>query len=149
MQVSVIGGGLCSEEVARLARELGRKIAERGHVLICGGRSGVMEAACQGARMAGGIAVGILPGSRDDANPYLDVMIDTGMGIARNAIVARSGDVVVALPGGVGTLSEIAIALKMGRTVISLDSWDVPGVMAAASVEEAVYMIESVCGSNR
>jgi uncharacterized protein (TIGR00725 family) len=100
-----------------------------------------MEAACSGAMKAGGITVGILPGERDLANPYLKIIIDTGMGHARNAIVVKSSDVVVALPGEYGTLSEMALALKMGRRVINLGGWDLPGAERAGTVKEAIEML--------
>jgi len=125
MFVAVIGSASCREEVAALAREVGQEIARRGAVLVCGGRGGVMEAACQGAKAMGGITVGILPGTeRREANPYVDVPIVTGLGEARNAIVVHTADAVVAVSGGYGTLSEIGLALKMGRPVVGLGTWE-------------------------
>jgi uncharacterized protein (TIGR00725 family) len=124
MFVAVIGSASCDEGVAALARDVGREIARQGAVLVCGGRGGVMEAACQGAKAVGGTTVGILPGSdRREANPYVDVPIATGLGEARNAIVVRTADAVVAISGGYGTLSEIGLALKMGRPVVGLGTW--------------------------
>ncbi|MGQ9599595.1 MAG: TIGR00725 family protein [Anaerolineae bacterium] len=123
--VAVIGAASCDERVAALAREVGQEIAKRGAVLVCGGRGGVMEAACQGAKAEGGMTVGILPGTdRREANPYVDVPIATGLGEARNAILVRTANVVIAISGGYGTLSEIGLALKMGRPVIGLDTWE-------------------------
>ncbi len=120
-QIAVIGSAQAPEAVLRLARELGAEIARRGHVLVCGGRGGVMEAACRGAHEEGGLTVGILPGEDpDEANPYVRVRVPTGMGEARNALVVRAGDAVVAVAGGWGTLSEIALASKMGKPVIGL-----------------------------
>ena len=142
MQVAVIGAGLCEEKVSRLARDVGMRIAKRGHILITGGLGGVMEAASQGAKEAGGIVVGILPGERDSANPYVDVAVATGMGHARNAIVVRSSDVVIALPGSYGTLSEIALALKMNRPVVDMSGWNVDGTIEAKDPEEAVKLAE-------
>jgi len=108
-------------------------------VLVCGGLGGVMEAACRGARDAGGRTVGILPGAdRSAANRFVDVAIPTGLGEARNALVVRSADALVAVGGGYGTLSEIALALKAGKPVVGLDSWDIDGIEAAATPEEAV-----------
>ena len=109
--IGVIGDGKCSEEVARAAYEVGRGIGKRGAILICGGRGGVMEAAARGAKSAGGLTVGILPGiSQQEANPYIDIAIATGMGEARNVIIARSCGALIAVEGMYGTLSEIALA---------------------------------------
>jgi uncharacterized protein (TIGR00725 family) len=125
LYISVIGQAVAQERHLELAYAVGEEIARRGHVLVCGGLSGVMEAASQGAREAGGVAVGILPGAdRSRANRWLSVSIPTDMGHARNAIVALSGDAIIAICGGYGTLSEIAFGLKMGKPVIGLDSWD-------------------------
>ena len=125
MFVAVIGSASCGPEVAALAREVGREIARRGAGLVCGGRGGVMRAACQGAKEEGGLTVGILPGVvRGEANPYVDVPVVTGLGEARNAIVVRTADTVIAVSGGYGTLSEIGLALKMGRPVVGLGTWD-------------------------
>ncbi len=123
--VAVIGSASCGGEVAALAEAVGREIAGRGAVLVCGGRGGVMEAACRGARAAGGLTVGILPGSdRAEANAYVDVAVATGLGEARNAVVVGTADAVVAVRGGYGTLSEIGLALKMGRPVVGLGTWE-------------------------
>jgi len=140
--VAVVGAGDYEEKRCELARELGRKIAERGHVLITGGLGGVMEAASEGAKKAGGVTVGILPGEKETANSYVNVAIGTGMGHGRNAIIVRSSDVVIALPGLYGTLSEIALALKMGKLVIDLGDWNVDGMQKAASPEEAMKIAE-------
>jgi hypothetical protein len=122
--VAVIGSASTDPEIAALAEEVGREIGRRGAILVCGGRGGVMEAACRGAKAAGGTTVGILPGTdRREANPYIDIAIVTGMGEARNAIVVRSADAVIAVSGGHGTLSEIGLALKMGRPVVGLRTW--------------------------
>jgi uncharacterized protein (TIGR00725 family) len=118
---------------------VGRLLAQRGAVLVCGGLGGTMEAACRGAKQAGGTTVGLLPGgSRSDANPFVDVAIPTGLGEARNALVVRAADVVVAVGGGYGTLSEIALALKAGKRVVGLGSWEIDGVVAADGPEAAV-----------
>ncbi len=125
MYVAVIGSASCSAEVAAQAEAVGREIARRGAVLVCGGRGGAMEAACRGAKAEGGTTVGILPGAdRGEANRYVDIAITTGLGEARNAIVVRTADAVVAVSGGYGTLSEIGLALKMGRPVVGLDTWE-------------------------
>lgn len=141
MQIAVVGGGECSLHVREVAEELGRLLAEEGHTLLCGGLGGVMEAACRGSAEAGGTVVGILPGERGDANPHVGIKIATGMGHARNAIIVRSSDAVIALPGGYGTLSEIALALKMNRPVISLESWDIAGTMKARDPREAIEIL--------
>ncbi len=146
--IGVIGSGEADPEVLQLAREVGQEIARRGAVLVCGGRGGVMEAAARGAQEAGGTTVGILPGtSRSEGNPYLTVSIVTGMGEARNAIVVRSSDAVIAVAGGCGTLSEIGLALKMGVPVVGLRTWRLGSpctgqdpVIRAASPAEAVAL---------
>lgn len=141
MQIAVVGGGDCSPRVREMAEELGRLLAEGGHILLCGGLRGVMEAACKGAAEAGGTVVGILPGEKGDANPYVGIRVATGMSHARNAIIVRSSDAVIALPGEYGTLSEIALALKMNKTVISLESWDIAGTMKAKDPREAIELL--------
>jgi uncharacterized protein (TIGR00725 family) len=134
--VAVIGPG---DEPIVAAAEVGRLLAERGAVLVCGGLGGVMEAACRGAKEAGGLTVGILPGSdRAEANPFVDVVVPTGLGEARNALVVGAAEVVVAIGGGYGTLSEVALALKAGKRVIGLGTWEIEGVTAAEGPEAAV-----------
>jgi uncharacterized protein (TIGR00725 family) len=134
--VAVIGPG---DEPTVAAAEVGRLLAEHGAVLVCGGRAGAMEAACRGAKVAGGLTVGILPGSdRSEANPFVDVVLPTGLGEARNALVVGAADVVIAVGGGHGTLSEIALALKAGKRVIGLGTWEIEGVTAVEGPEAAV-----------
>jgi uncharacterized protein (TIGR00725 family) len=121
------------------AEEVGRLVAEAGAVVVCGGLGGVMEAACRGAKRAGGTTVGILPGAdRAAANRYVDVALPTGLGEARNALVVRAADVLVAVGGSHGTLSEIALALKAGKRVIGLDTWAIEGVEPADDPGAAV-----------
>lgn len=109
---------------------------------MCGGLGGVMEAACRGAKDAGGTTVGILPGTdRAAANPFVDVAVATGLGEARNALVVRAADAVIAIGGGYGTLSEIALALKAGKRVVGLETWDVEGVEVADAPEAAVEAV--------
>ena len=123
--IAVIGPSRATPDIAEAAFRVGALIARGGAILVCGGGGGAMEAACRGARSAGGTTVGILPGpTREDANPFVDVAIPTGMGEARNALVVRAADAVIAIGGGVGTLSEIGLALKMGRPVVGLGTWD-------------------------
>jgi hypothetical protein len=137
----VVGTSRPSAEEGALAEAVGRAIAESGAILVCGGLGGVMEAACRGARGAGGLTVGILP-TEDaaDANPYVDVPIATGIGEARNAIVARAPDALIAVGGGYGTLSEIALALKGGKRVVGLRAPKVEGILLARGAEEAVAL---------
>ena len=139
-QVGVIGAGTCTPEEAQAAYIVGQEIARRGAVLVCGGLGGVMEAACQGSKDVGGTTVGIVPTSRkEDANPYVDIAIVTNMGHARNAIVVSSSDILIAVAGEYGTLCEIALGLKMGKTVVSLaGGWDIEGVVTAKSPGLAV-----------
>lgn len=123
--IAVVGAGHPSVAGDAGAEALGRALAERGAVVVCGGLSGVMEAACRGARGAGGRTVGILPGlDRTHANPYVDVAIPTGMGELRNGLVVRAADAVVAVGGEFGTLSEVALALKLGVPVVGLRTWE-------------------------
>ncbi len=123
--ISVIGGSKASDEELRLAEETGREIAIKGAILVCGGQSGVMEAACRGAHQAGGITVGILPGDkRSSANRFVAIPIVTGMGYGRNVIVAKSAQAVIAVGGSYGTLSEISYALQFGIPVIGLNTWE-------------------------
>jgi len=137
--VAVIGASNASGEERKTAEEVGRQIAKNGWVLVNGGLSGVMEASAKGAKEAGGIVVGILPTpSTDSANSYVTIPIATNMGHARNAIIAHTADVLIAIGGGEGTLSEIAIAHKLGKTVFGIKSWDVAGVITVKDAKEAV-----------
>jgi uncharacterized protein (TIGR00725 family) len=139
--IAVCGAGIATEEVEELAEETGRLLGEAGAVVLCGGLGGVMEAACRGAKAAGGTTVGILPGPRRaDANRWVDIAIPTGMGEMRNALIVRAVDAVIAIAGEFGTLSEIALALKIGTPVVGLATWDLgrPELHAAATPSEAV-----------
>jgi uncharacterized protein (TIGR00725 family) len=123
-RIAVCGAGECDAPVYEQARQVGRLLAQAGAVLLCGGLGGVMEAACRGAREAGGFCVGILPGADPvAANPYVDLPLATGMGQARNVALILSAQAVIAIAGEAGTLSEIALALKAGRPVIGLGTW--------------------------
>ena len=144
--VAVIGGGQYSKEEAKIAEEVGRQLARRGTILVCGGLGGVMEAACKGASLEGGTTIGILPG--DDsraANPYVQIPIVTGLGEARNVIVVKSAQAIIAIGGSYGTLSEISHALKSGIPVIGLNTWSLSrnnqqdsSIIPAQSPTEAV-----------
>jgi uncharacterized protein (TIGR00725 family) len=146
VQISVIGAGESEEEIFRAAEEVGRRIAEAGAVLICGGRGGVMEAASRGAAEAGGTVIGVLPTlSPADANPYVTHAVATGIGEARNLAVVASGEAVIAVGGEWGTLSEIAHARKIGRPVVAIQSWTLRnragtdlGIVEAETPEQAV-----------
>ncbi|HEX4209936.1 MAG TPA: TIGR00725 family protein [Candidatus Binataceae bacterium] len=140
--IAVIGAGDARPDTLAFAREVGHCIAERGAVLICGGRTGVMQAAAAGAQAAGGHTIGILPNyDRGSANPHIEFVIATGMGQARNVIIVASSDAVIALPGEGGTLSEIGLALKLGRPVIALGAWrEIDGIRNAATPEAAVTL---------
>jgi len=122
--VAIVGAGEANRSVCDLAYSAGVAVARRGALLICGGRGGVMAAAARGAQSAGGLTIGILPGyDRRQANPSIEIVIPTGMGEARNAIVVASADGLVALQGEGGTLSEIGLAIKLGRPVVALQAW--------------------------
>ena len=144
--VAVIGGGQPSREEARQAEEVGRELARRGVILICGGLGGVMEAACKGASSEGGITIGILPGDDSQAaNPYVQIPIVTGLGYARNIAVVKSAHAVIAIGGSYGTLSEISHALQSGIPVIGLNTWSLSrngqqdkSIIPAQSATEAV-----------
>jgi uncharacterized protein (TIGR00725 family) len=136
-QVSVVGSGAEHEQ---RAEEVGRLLAERGCTVVCGGRDEVMAAAARGAKSAGGTTIGILPGeTRADANEWIDHVVVTGIGHARNLAVAASGEAVIAVGGSYGTLAEIGFALRLGRRVVILEpGWDVDGALRAQTPEEAV-----------
>src|SRR3954469_4249177 len=144
--VAVIGAGKASAEEEKDAESIGRALAQAGAVLVCGGLGGVMEAACRGAEGAGGDTLGILPGAdRAAANEHVDIAVATGMGEMRNALVVRSADALIAVGGEFGTLSEIALALKAGKPVVALGSWElerrdepVRAIVRASSPEDAV-----------
>ncbi len=153
--IGVIGGGDVTPQVAGLAEEVGREIARKGAVLVCGGLGGVMEAACRGASREGGLTIGILPGeNRQAANPYVKIPIVTGLGHARNVAVVKSAQAVIAIDGSYGTLSEIGHALQSGIPVIGLNTWSLSidgkvddSIILADSpkdaVDKAIYLIVS------
>jgi hypothetical protein len=146
--IGVIGGASCTREIEKIAFRVGQEIARRGAILICGGLSGVMEAACKGAKNGGGTTVGVLPGkNRRTANPYVDIPIVTGMDIARNVILVRSSDAVIAIDGRYGTLSEIVIAFSLGVPVIGLKTWEITiPIKEAETPEQAVEMAMRLAG---
>ena len=146
--VAVIGAAEASADEEQAAEAIGRLLAEAGCLLVCGGLGGVMAAACRGAKQAGGRTIGILPGdTRREANPWVDVAIPTGMGEGRNLLVVRASDAVIAVGGEFGTLSEIALALKLERPVVGLSTWSitreglsVDPLLRAATPEDAVRL---------
>jgi len=143
--VGVIGGHTCTKEVEELAQNLGKKLAKVVDYLVCGGLGGVMEAACKGFKKKGGVTIGIITSyDKNTANPYVDIIIPTGMGLARNALVVKTADVVIALPGEYGTLSEIAYCRQLGIPVISLKSWNIKGVNKAKTIEEAIEKVKLI-----
>jgi uncharacterized protein (TIGR00725 family) len=147
--VAVIGGSVAEPEFERLACEVGREIARRGAVLICGGGAGVMEAACRGAKEEGGLTIGVLPGTdRGEANPWVDLPIVTGLRQARNVIIVRTAHAAIAVDGAYGTLTEIAYALHFGMPVVGLGTWRITSpdepqkdpLIRAATAAEAVCL---------
>lgn len=143
----MVGAGDATEAQRAVAEEVGKLLAEAGATVVTGGRGGVMEAACKGAREAGGTALGILPGSdRREANAWVTVAVPTGMGEARNALVARAADAIIAIGGEWGTLSEIALARKTGKPVVGIDSWDLDGVERSDTAAEAVATVLHTLG---
>jgi len=154
VQISVIGAAEGEPETLDAAEAVGRLLAEAGAVVICGGRGGVMEAASRGAQSAGGIAIGVLPGSDpEDANEHVAHVVATGVGQARNLAVVGSGNAVIAVDGHWGTLSEIAFARKLGKPVVALRSWELAhrterelGIAEADTPEEAVRLALEAAG---
>jgi uncharacterized protein (TIGR00725 family) len=146
--VAVVGSGVATGELYEKAREIGRLVAERGGTVVCGGLSGVMEAAARGATEAGGTAIGILPDEdRRRQNEYLTYSVATGAGQARNLAVVCSGDVIIAVGGEYGTLSEIGLARKVGRPVVVLEGWDLgEHVSMASSPQKAVEVAFGLLG---
>ncbi len=146
--IAVVGAGTCPEDLAKLAEEVGREVARKGAILVCGGLSGVMTEAAKGAKEIGGVTIGILPGPKtSDANEFIDFPIATNMGQARNSIIVHTADVLIAIGGGYGTLSEIALALKIGKSVVALQpQYQIPGVVIVQTpveaVDEALTLVE-------
>ena len=141
--IGVIGAGTCSKKIYDLAYEVGKYIAKAGAILVCGGLGGVMEGAAKGAKDNKGATVGILPGvDKAEANPYIDIPIVTGLGEARNLVVIRSSDAIIALPGQFGTLSELSFCLKLEKPVVGLSTWDVSEkIIKTKDPQEAVKSV--------
>lgn len=143
--VAVIGGSVCKNKtIKKVAFETGREVALRGYVLVCGGMGGVMEEACRGAKSVGGMTVGILPGKdKTLANKFIDIPIITAMSHARNAIIVRSAECVIAVDGEYGTLSEIALAKAIDKPVFGIRTWNIKGVIKVESAKESLDLYES------
>jgi uncharacterized protein (TIGR00725 family) len=149
-RIGVIGGNRAGPEALEAAEEVGRRIARQGGILVCGGLGGVMEAAARGAKAEGGLTIGILPGNRmAEANRFIDVPIATGMGYSRNSLVVMNSDVLIAVDGEYGTLSEIAYAAVFGKQIFGLGTWDIKGVVPADGPEDAVERAFSAIGRRR
>lgn len=140
--VAVVGPDEAAEQGdLDAAAAVGAQLARRGAVVVCGGLGGVMAAACRGAHEAGGTTLGILPGGdRTAANPWVTVAVATGLGELRNGLVVRAADAVIAVAGGYGTLSEVALALKAGKPVVGLGTWQIRGVLVAPDPAAAVEL---------
>jgi len=148
--IGVIGAGACSDATYNVARNVGFEIGKKGWTLVCGGLGGVMKGAAQGCTEGGGQTIGILPGlDRNSANPYIQVPIPTGLGDGRNLLVIRASDVLVAISGGYGTLSEIALALKAEKPVIGIETWrNIDGITHAADFRDTIQKIEGLLDTN-
>lgn len=143
MIIGIIGANECDKDTEMLAERIGTLIAQKKHILVCGGLGGVMRAACKGAKKAGGLTIGILPGSSaKEKNQFVDIPIVTAMSHARNAIIIRTAEVLIAVEGRYGTLSEIALARAINRPVIGINTWDIEGIIKVKTPEEAVIQAE-------
>jgi uncharacterized protein (TIGR00725 family) len=147
--ISVIGSGnsdgTLSPQIAKIANDVGREIAKRGAVLICGGLGGVMTEAAKGAKEEGGLTIGIIPGDDpDSANPFIDISLPTGLGFARNVLVAYSGDVIIAVSGRLGTLSEISYAVIKKKPVIGIHTWDLEQLFDGMCSDDKKFYSDSI-----
>ncbi len=141
--VSVIGSSQANEEEYKVSYEVGKLLAERGITVVCGGRTGVMEGVCKGAKEKGGLTIGIMPSyTGEEANPWVDIKINTGLSWNRNPIVVATGDMVIAIGGNWGTLSEIAYALILGKYIVGYKTHNIEGVEKVDSVEDIIKRVE-------
>jgi hypothetical protein len=149
--LAVVGAGSASPEICELAEAVGKEAALQGWIVLTGGLGGVMEAAAKGAREAGGLTLGILPGQdRSQANPYIHMAVATNMHHGRNAIIAHTADALIAVDGEYGTLSEVALGLKLGKPVVGLKTpWKVPGLLTARDPKEAIARVAELVASRR
>ena len=140
--IAVVGANKCSKKLRDMAAEVGKYVAEKGGLIVCGGMGGIMEGAARGAREAGGTTIGIIPtDDAADANEFIDIVIPTGLGEARNILVVRTADAVVAFPGKYGTLTEMAFALQAGKPLISVNAWKLgDGITQAETPQEAARL---------
>lgn len=146
MMIAVIGGNECDEDIAEIAYQTGREIALKNHILVCGGLGGVMFYASKGAYENKGVVVGILPGGeKKEANPYVTIPIVTAISHARNAIIVRTADGIIAIGGKYGTLSEIGLAFSINKPVVGIKTWDIEGIIKVNSPKQAVEKIEKLC----
>ena len=145
--IAVVGPGEATAAEVETAMAVGRKLAERGAVVVCGGLDGVMAGACRGVREAGGTSIGLLPGvERAAANPWVTLALPTGLGELRNGLVVRAADAMIAIGGAYGTLSEIALALRTGVPVVGIGTWEIAGVRAAVDAQGAVELALRLAG---
>ena len=143
--IGVIGGHSCNNEVEQIAHKIGIIVAKVGAILICGGLGGVMKAVCQGTKSENGLTIGIITNyDKNDANESCDIVIPSGLGYARNVLVVQTADIIVALPGEYGTLSEVAYGLQFKKPVICLGSWEIPGVIKVKTLQEAETKIKEL-----
>jgi uncharacterized protein (TIGR00725 family) len=143
--ISVIGARDCDDKVGQLARKVGALVAKMDCILVNGGLSGTMEESARGCKEAGGTTIGLIPGKdKKDANPYIDIPITTTIGFARNAIVACTGDIIIALPGSYGTNSEICYALVYNRPVIDVGNWNIPGMIKLPSIDDLEILLKDL-----
>ena len=141
--IGVIGqGSSCSQKILAVAEEVGKEIAKRGGIVICGGLKGVMEAVCRGAKLENGMTIGVIPGThKSEANEYVEIPIVTGIGEARNSIIVRTADVIIAIGGKYGTLSEISFSLAFGKHVIGLSTWE--------NIKDIIYIDDAIEAVNK
>ncbi|UCE25744.1 MAG: TIGR00725 family protein [Candidatus Zixiibacteriota bacterium] len=146
--IAVVGANKCSKKLRDMAAEVGQYVAENGGVIVCGGLGGIMEGAARGAKQANGVTIGILPGDNaDDANEFIDFVIPSGFGEARNILIIRTADAVVAFPGKYGTLSEMAFALQAGKPLVSVNAWNLGDDVAQAETpQEAARIAMEMAG---
>lgn len=143
--IAVIGGNKCSNKVEQIAHKVGKIVAKVGAILVCGGLFGVMEAVCKGAKSEKGLTIGILPGeNKESANRFVDIALPTGLGYARNVLVVKSADIVIAINGKYGTLSEIAYALHFKKPTFGIDTWDIKGVIKITSLIDLENKIRKI-----
>ncbi len=146
--IAVVGANKCSKKLRDMAAEVGQYVAENGGVIVCGGLGGIMEGAARGAKKANGVTIGILPGDNaDDANEFIDFVIPSGFGEARNILIIRTADAIVAFPGKYGTLSEMAFALQAGKPLVSVNAWNLgDDVTQAETPQEAARIAMEMAG---